>query len=885
VSARRPGDVPPARPTDLGQQSRIAAMPHHGLTAGAGRVADRSSAGDRMTDPPGDLSEAGVLDPGLLDLFEQITGWLDAGMPVDEAQLAADNPAWAREIRDLVPTLRRMARAGSIRAGVSADPLPVDRDAQGRRVVGDFHIVREIGRGGMGIVYEAEQAPLGRRVALKILSMAATLDPRSIQRFQLEAQVAGWLQHPRIVPVYAVGVASDTPYFAMQYIEGGSLASLIGEMRGLADRGAGVAAERSSGDSASALALGLLTGRFAPAARDVETGRHQPPAPADHELTKKASPSIGSAAYHRTVARLGIQAAEALGYAHDQGIIHRDVKPANLLLDRRGDLWIADFGMADVQGDAGMTVSGDLPGTLRYMSPEQATGQRALVDRRTDVYSLGATLYELLTLQPSVTGSDKGEIIRRIVEQEPTPIRRSNPAVPADLATIVTKALSKNPSNRYETAIKLGEDLERYLDGLPIMARPVGPLRRSWRWCRRKPVQAGLAAALGLALIGGFAGITWNWREAVVQRQEAERQKQEALRQKNLLVVSQGQAEVSEKKAVALAAKADAINRFLIDKLLRQAAPENNPVAKQVTLLEVLDRAAAEIGTSLQGQPETEVAIRLALGQTYHDLGDYRKSETHYRKALELSKNKSDSNKEARLQAMCSLGHGLVHLGGLTEAERLLESAKDELDRLGEPARELSLESTSSLADLRQEQGRLADAEVLRRGLVDQYRSAMGPRHKETLTAINNLGTLLQREQKNDEAERLFRDCLTLAREVRGERHPGTIVLMFNLGFVLRDLGRLDEAEPLIRQALDLCQKVLGPEHPNTLIALSNLGDVLARRGRLEDAEKLLRPCLESQRRAVGINDRASRHTAEILDAVLRKRAGQAKSKPSSTPR
>ena len=206
----------------------------------------------------------------------------------------------------------------------------------------------------------------------------------------------------------------------------------------------------------------------------------------------------------------------------------------------------------------GVTLSGDLPGTLRYMSPEQATGQRALVDRRTDIYSLGATLYELLTLQPAVTGSDKVEIIRRIAEEEPVPIRRLNPAVPVDLATIVTKAISKDPASRYETALKLADDLDRFLDGRPIAARPVGPLSRSWRWCRRKPVQAGLVAALVLALVGGFAGITWNWREAVpAQKQEAvltetgapSGAEQEACLEG--LLCSQGQAEASEKKALS----------------------------------------------------------------------------------------------------------------------------------------------------------------------------------------------------------------------------------------------------------------------------------------------------------------------------------------------
>ena len=169
-------------------------------------------------------------------------------------------------------------------------------------------------------------------------------------------------------------------------------------------------------------------------------------------------------------------------------MIHRDVKPANLLLDHRGDVWVADFGMADVQGDAGLTLTGDLPGTLRYMSPEQALGRRALVDRRTDVYSLAATLYELLALSPVIAGADRQEILRRIAVEEPVPIRRVNAAVPIDLATIVTKALSKEPSNRYETAWRLADDLRLYLEGKPIAARRVGPAARLWRWSRRRPL-------------------------------------------------------------------------------------------------------------------------------------------------------------------------------------------------------------------------------------------------------------------------------------------------------------------------------------------------------------------------------------------------------------
>ena len=196
--------------------------------------------------------------------------------------------------------------------------------------------------------------------------------------------------------------------------------------------------------------------------------------------TRRSKNRSARCSYIRTVARLGCQAAEALGYAHDQGIVHRDIKPANLLLDARGDLWVADFGMAYVQGDPGLTLTGDLPGTLRYMSPEQALGKRALVDRRTDLFALGATLYELLALRPSVDGGDRQEMLHRIAEENPEPLRRLNPAVPVDLATIVAKLLSKDPANRYQTAWLLADDLNRFLEGCPIAARPVGPVTRVW---------------------------------------------------------------------------------------------------------------------------------------------------------------------------------------------------------------------------------------------------------------------------------------------------------------------------------------------------------------------------------------------------------------------
>jgi serine/threonine protein kinase/Tfp pilus assembly protein PilF len=340
--------------------------------------------------------------------------------------------------------------------------------------LGDFRIIREVGRGGMGVVYEAEQLSLGRRVALKVLPFAATMDPRHLQRFHNEARAAAGLHHTNIVPVYGVGNERGVHYYAMQFIEGRTLADLIAEQRGAADSLVPPTAEAQAVPSATTVP---------PAAQATST------APRD------------SASFRR-VAEWGIQAAEALDCAHSLGVVHRDVKPANLLVDTIGRLWVTDFGLAQVQNDARLTMTGDLVGTLRYMSPEQALAKRVVIDHRTDVYSLGATLYELLVLRPAFDGSDRQELLRQIAFEEPRPPRRINRAIPAELETIVRKALEKNPQDRYATAQDLADDLNRFLEDRPIHARRPGLLQRVRKWARRhRPLVASLAAGMLILLV------------------------------------------------------------------------------------------------------------------------------------------------------------------------------------------------------------------------------------------------------------------------------------------------------------------------------------------------------------------------------------------------
>jgi eukaryotic-like serine/threonine-protein kinase len=434
---------------------------------------------------------AGSVDPGFADLVEELTARLHAGEGVDEEALLAAHPEHAERLRGLLPALRMLAdlsRSGPRElAGVLG---PDGEQAACSRLLGDFRIIREVGRGGMGVVYEAEQISLGRRVALKVLPFAATLDPRHLQRFHNEARAAACLHHPHIVPVFGVGCERGVHFYAMQFIEGRPLSELIRERAG------GAAEAPTAGAVAETAPLAK-----APTAA---SGGRDP-------------------AYLRRVAELGAQAAEALEYAHSLGVVHRDVKPANLLLDGRGEVWVADFGLAKLGTAEGVTMPGDLLGTLRYMSPEQALAKHGLVDHRTDVYGLGATLYELLTLRPALEGTDREEVFRRIAQEEPAAPRKLNRHIPADLETVVLKCLAKDPADRYATAKELADDLRHWLDDRPIRARRPSISQRLRRWARkhRAAVVAGVVIVLTAAVLGGTVAL-WRLGQQASAGREAE---------------------------------------------------------------------------------------------------------------------------------------------------------------------------------------------------------------------------------------------------------------------------------------------------------------------------------------------------------------------------
>jgi WD40 repeat protein/serine/threonine protein kinase len=463
-------------------------------------------------------------------------------------------PAWAERIRKLFPALVLMEGVRP-EAGEATGAEGGVVGAEERRLerLGDYRILREVGRGGMGIVYEAEQISLSRHVALKVLPSHALLDPRHLERFQREAKAAARLHHTNIVPVYGVGEDQGLHYYVMQFIPGLGLDEVLTELRRLRrvkpvpaarDTGTSRATPSGPGNDVSAVhvAQALLTGNLALGHEQAHDG-HPPAEPAPHQGADAFHTPVPSSAVHLpgqaegsplsdsgrpywpSVARIGIQVAEALAYAHDQGILHRDIKPSNLLLDAGGTIWVTDFGLAKAADSADLTQPGDIVGTLRYLAPERFQGK---ADARSDVYALGLTLYELLTLRPAFTESERNKLVAQVLRAEPPRPRHLDAAVPRDLETIVLKALEHDPTRRYQTAHELADDLRRFVEDKPIRARQVSTAERLGRWCRRNPLVAGLVAAVAFALLAGTGIASYYATKAFRERDRADEKALEA---------------------------------------------------------------------------------------------------------------------------------------------------------------------------------------------------------------------------------------------------------------------------------------------------------------------------------------------------------------------
>jgi serine/threonine protein kinase/Flp pilus assembly protein TadD len=763
----------------------------------------------------------------LAGLVDDLAARAQAGLPIDLEAVLRKYPEHADELRRLWGALGALHDLSGSGEGNLSGVAPPAGGAAGpdADVLGDFRLLREVGRGGMGVVYEAEQVSLRRRVAVKVLSFAAALDPRQLQRFHVEAQAAALLHHTHIVPVHYVGCERGVHFYAMQFVEGHSLAAVIAKRRELEARKGGQGAPAPSPLDAATV--------------DPAAGAETPPVQGLLSTVRSA----GDAAWFRTAAELVAAAAQALDYAHQQGVIHRDVKPANLLVDGRGHLWVADFGLAQVQSDPRLTITGDLIGTLRYMSPEQALAKRVTVDHRTDVYSLGATLYELLTLQPAFAGTDRQELLRQIAFEEPRPPRRLNKAVPPELEVITLKALEKNPAERYATAREIAEDLRRYLEDKPIKARRPTLANRVGKWARRHPelVAASVVllflTALGLAvstlLLSQANDRTWGeWKRA----------------EDNLVATKAEQA-----KVVKEAAKAKAVTRFLVEDLLGQVTSENvNPERKvKVTLEDLLERAAQRIdGAFPDDQREVEAYIRLTLGKVYRtNLTLPDKSLPHLRRAVELYHQALGPEHEDTLRATGELADLLgIWLNKFEEAEKLAKSNLETCRRVLGPEHPLTLSCLVNLACLFEKAGKTAEAVSLNRQIAEVYLRLHGPCHPTTLFMFRPWSLCLLKQGKLAEAEATARWAVEATHRFVGAEKLIPSSAVHVLSYVLWGQGRWGETERLMSQIVEVRRRAQGPDNGNTVHATHTLAEVLHSQGRVAEAELLYRDSLEKYR-------------------------------------
>lgn len=626
-------------------------------------------------------------------------------------EYAARHPEWADEIRELFPALVLMESAREEAPGTEGVWIA------GRKVsaFGDYRLIREVGRGGMGVVYEAEQISLGRRVALKVLPFGSRTEPGLLERFRREARAAARLHHTNIVPIYGVGEVGGSHYYAMQFIWGLGLDEVLAELRRRDQRSLSEERARSGSDmgspatdpDSSLLALQLLSGAFgdgvysaptsraaraagsgARAAGSGDTAVLRPPAleagspkggqavlgregplalgPAGGELSELAS---SAPKYFRSVSRIGLQVAEALAYAHAQGTLHRDIKPSNLILDTAGTIWVTDFGLAKSAFEADITFTGDVVGTLRYMAPERFQG---ISDERCDIYGLGLTLYEMVSLRPAYDAEGKAELLEKIARGAVPPLRRVRPETPRDLETIVMKAIEREPSDRYQSARAMADDLRAFLEDRPIRARPCPWIAYAAKWCRRNPVVASLGSAVALLLVAIAVGsavfavrIARERDAAVTERNRAERAETE----RGLGLIDAALTAVPETVPHILSSLRAWDGRSSALPIIRRKFHE----ADASPLL----RLRAAVLLSVLGEPQTEFLVRSIAGAPPRECGNLVLGLREARaEAVERLRALAAAEADPERRARCAIV--LLELGDVGAARAMLSFGEDQ---------------------------------------------------------------------------------------------------------------------------------------------------------------------------------------------------------------
>ena len=674
-----------------------------------------------------------------------------------------------------------------------------------------FQLVRKLGEGGMGQIWLAEQiSPVHRQVALKLIK-AGMFDETVVQRFQAERQSLAIMDHPAIAKVFDAGsTPAGQPYFVMEYVPGSPITSYCDQKR-LPPR------ER----------LALL-----------------------------------------------VKVCEGVQHAHHKAIIHRDLKPSNILVvevDGKPVPRIIDFGIAKAisqqsAGETLMTRAGGMVGTPGYMSPEQADPSVPEIDTRTDVYSLGVVLYELLTgVLPFDVKQWKAkpfhEVLRQLHEDDPpspsTRINRDPDSTAAanrttdprqlasllrgDLDCITLKALEKDRSRRYGTPSELSADIGRYLRNEPVTARPASAGYRAKKYVQRHKFGVGAVTAMALLLIAFGVMQAVQLHRITGERDRANGERDRATRVTDFMT---GMFKVSDPSEAR---------------------------GNSVTAREILDKASKDMGTGLAKDPEVQSQMMEVMARTYTNLGLYARAHELAKGALDVQLRLLGPNDPKTLESMAQLGWILDREGHYPEAEKLERQALADQRRVLGPEAPLTLETTDRLAFVLLHEGHYDETEQLERQAIEIGTRTLGPESAQTLQSMQNLGGVLWSQARYAEAEQEYRQLLDVTRRVNGRNYPQTLAAMNNLALSVEAQGRLAEAEPLYREALDAYRRVLGPEHQTTLLATENFAELLANEGHLAEAEKLDREALGIWVRTVGPEHPGTLWSQSNLAAVLLK--------------
>ncbi len=703
-------------------------------------------------------------DP-LDSIIEEFTARVRGGEHPTVKEYVDRYPESAERIRELFPALAEIEHVGFTLGHVEESKKTVTR-------IGEYSILREIGRGGMGVVYEAVQESLGRHVAIKVLTASVNRNPQYLDRFRREARAAGKLHHTNIIPVFGTGEADGIPYFTMQYIPGSDLDQVLKCVVRMRCRTTGL----TKSDIANGVGVSTATNTTANGSSSGELLGAEP-----------------EKQYFERIAKLGVQAADGLAYAHSQGVLHRDVKPSNLLLDANGVLWIADFGLAKSEDGDNFTASGDLVGTVRYMAPERFQGT---ADPRSDIYSLGATLYELFTLQPAFGSPDRAQLIHQVLSSDPIRPRQLNPHIPRDLETIVLTALAKDPERRYQSSHDLAADLRRFLEDEPILARRLSYTELSLRWCRRNRPQVIAAGIVVCTLSVGITGTTFGLLEAQRHERNARAEtiaKENALQaeaaQRSIAVQKQTEAEMSARAEVAQ----------------RRTAEADFQEARRVLA------GYRELGEVLAKHPENERLAREILTRLVQVYDGF------------LSRHANDPVAwDEVLQARFRTASMHWTLGNIDKASALFEQgiasirANPERVRLDATGQRNLASGLTQLACLKMNHGNSADAGTLFRESIALLRDLHGREPTVVATqvalgnALVNYGCILRGEGRYAESETQIREAIALEKQAiraapREEQYCLELVLALEgLGLSIETPERQIEAEGYWLEAIGL---------------------------------------------------------------------------------